>query len=196
MDTANMAAGRGFADGGRGGPLAESFDAALAARKERFERRADDGTLDLAAVLHDARTPLTVIAASAGMALRDAPESARPHLERVRESARVLEEILVKGLERLRANPEGAAADLGALLLAAAALPSGEALTLGSELVLDAAGAPFAVRATVETTDDRSDQVPLSARRAVLRHGGALWGEARPEGGTRYVAELPCPRAA
>lgn len=175
-------------------PCADPMAAALAARMERFERRRTDGTLDMAAVLHDARTPLTVIAASARMAQREAPPEVAAHLERVLRSARLLEDVLVRGLEFLRANPEGAGGCcLGALALAAAALPPGTQVTLRADSVRGADGALFAIRAVVDGAPDA--EVTAAARRAVLRHGGSLWREAGPDGGTRYVAEVPCPRA-
>lgn len=180
------------------GPAADPMASALAAGAERFERRAAEGTLDMAAVLHDARTPLTVITASVGMAFKDAPEAARPHLDRVERSARLLEGLLVRGLELLRTNPEGSVGiDVGALVLAAASLPPGAEVTLRSETVLGADGVPFSLRGVVEGAPaPASAGVPASARRAVLRRGGSLWSEAGPDGGTRYVAEVPCPRAA
>lgn len=198
MQTTTMpTTGRVLDDGKGGGLIAESLDSALAGQMERFGRRLSDGTLDMATVLHDARTPLTVISGSAGMALRAAPEPLRPHLERIQESARLLEAILVRGLEFLRTNPEGAGgADLGALLLAAAALPEGTTMTLSSETVRGVDGIPFALRGLVEGVPDPGPAVPPSARRAVLRHGGSVWAEASSNGGTLFVAEVPCPRAA
>lgn len=159
--------------------------------RDRFERRLDEGTLDLGTVLHDARTPLTVICASAAAALREVPESAAPGLKRILESARLLESILVAGLARLRERPESRAADLGALLIAAAELPPGASLTLECELVKDDAGRPFAVRAIVTGPRELSHEVPPAARRAVLREGGCLWAEDGPHGATRFVADIP-----
>lgn len=177
------------------GPVSDALAEGLAACARSLERRAAEGTLDTSTVLHDARTPLTIIAASARMALKDAPEAARPHLERILQSVHALEGVLVRGLEALRTTPERSAGfDVGALALAAASLPHGTEMTLRSEHVLGADGVPFSRRGVIEGAPEAG--VPASARRAVLRHGGSLWSEPSGQGGTRYVAEVPCPRAA
>jgi signal transduction histidine kinase len=234
-----------------------AMEAALAVQEARLAaaERLAGATLDVAGVVHDARTPLTVIQSSVGFIGEDAPEPLRPHLERIRRAARLAEHILVQALEQCRQEPPGAVpTDLGAVLESAARLCDTEArmrgLTLqvdppgpvpavpvdplsvervflnliknaaealrpggrirtSATLVTDPAGRPFCVRCLVEDDgpglppDFRLGEAGRSGKpggtglglaaslRTVLRYGGSLWAEGRPEGGTRFIAEFP-----
>ncbi|TPW20202.1 MAG: sensor histidine kinase/response regulator [Elusimicrobia bacterium] len=233
------------------------MEASLAVQEARVDaaERLAGATLDVAGVVHDARTPLTVIQTSVDYIADDAPEALRPHLERIRRASRLAEHILVQALEQCRqAPPDAVPTDLGSLLDSAArlcdtearmrhialevdlpgslprvpvdpmsvervflnliknaaeALRPGGRITAGVEVVKDAAGRPFSIRCRVE--DDGPGLPPgfrlgdagrsgkaggtglglAASLRTVLRYGGSLWAEDRPEGGARFIVEFP-----
>ncbi|MBI5597558.1 MAG: hypothetical protein HY928_15820 [Elusimicrobia bacterium] len=216
------------------------------------------GTLDAAGILHDARTPLTIIQTSAEMAAEaGGTEFLNEHLERIRRSARLCEHILVQALEQVRTSPavfspeslngiiraseqlcraetrlRGIKVDLrlskelpsvmvdsmamervflNLIKNAVEALGRKGTLTLTTMLVCAPDGSPLSVRATVEddgpglpadllnggfaagkTTKSKGFGLGLeTSRRIVLRHGGSFWAENRPEGGARFVIDIP-----
>lgn len=218
----------------------------------------DGGVLDAAGILHDARTPLTIIQTSAEMAAEAAgTEFLADHLERIRRSARLCEHILVQALEQVRTSPAVFAPEsLNGIVRAAASLCAAETnlrgikvsyklsdplpmvmveslamervflnliknaveaigrngnLTISTSLVKAPDGTPLSVRATVEddgpglppdilkggpttgkTTKSKGFGLGLVAsRKIVLRHGGSMWAENRPEGGARFVIDIP-----
>lgn len=102
-----------------------AMEASLSVQEARLAaaERLAGATLDVAGVVHDARTPLTVIQTSIDYIAQDPSGALGPHLDRIRRSARLAEHILVQALEQCRRDPPGAVpTDLGAVVEAAAQL--------------------------------------------------------------------------
>lgn len=102
-----------------------AMEASLAIQEARLasSERLAGTTLDVAGIVHDARTPLTVIQTSIDFMALDGSGPPGPHLDRIRRAARLAEHILVQALEQCRRDPPGAVpTDLGTVIEAAAQL--------------------------------------------------------------------------
>lgn len=120
-----------------------TMEAALSVKESRLEsaERLAGATLDVAGIVHDVRTPLTIIQSSVGLISETPPESLPEHLERIRRAARLAEHILVQALEQFRQSPpEAVPTDLGAVLHSAARLCDTEARMRGLKLEVDLPG--------------------------------------------------------
>lgn len=120
-----------------------TLEASLAVQEGRLARaeRLAGATLDVAGIVHDARTPLTVIQTSVDFVGDDAPAPLQEHLNRIRRAARLAEHILVQALEQCRETPPGAVpTDLGPLLKSAASLCDSEARIRRIALEVDLPG--------------------------------------------------------
>lgn len=120
-----------------------TMEAALNVKESRLEsaERIAGTTLDVAGIIHDVRTPLTVIQSSVGLIAETPPEFLPAHLERIRRAARLAEHILVQALEQFRQSPPlSVPTDLGTVLQSAARLCETETRMRGLALEVDLPG--------------------------------------------------------
>lgn len=102
-----------------------TMEASLAVQEGRLAEaeRLAGASLDVAGVVHDARSPLTVILTSAELLADCPPEAASEHIERIRRATRLAEHILIQALEQFRKEPpDSVPTDLGTVLKTAARL--------------------------------------------------------------------------
>lgn len=137
-----------------------TMESSLSAQETRIceAERLTGTSLDVAGIVHDARSPLTVIMSSAELMAECGPEASGAHLERIRRAARLTEHILVQALEQFRLTPPDAVpTDLGGVLKTAAGLCEADVRMRG-----------VALRVEVPKPLPTVDVDPLSVERVFL----------------------------
>lgn len=106
-----------------------TLEASLSVQEARLAdaERLSGASVDVGGIIHDIRTPLTVIQSSVDLVRLDSPSALDSHLERIRRAARLAEHILVQALDQYRKTPPGAVpTDIGDVLTEAAQLCGAE----------------------------------------------------------------------